>query len=301
MLTRYRPTPRRRLVLGLIGVSAIWGLTFPLVQDAVAEMPSMRFLAVRYLIATAALAVLVRRIDHQTLRAGVVLGCILFVGYVMQTFALRNTSSTNVAFITGMYVVFTPLFAATLGRRAPSLRALSGVAFAAAGLALLATPNGLTLARGDVFSLLCAATFATHIVGVGIVAPDVEPLALTAVQSAVAGILSLGASLATEPSDWTTPSWGTIGTLILTGVGASSIALVVQTRAQRVLPPTPVAVILTMESVFGGLFGYLLAGDRLSAAGYVGAGLIVTGVLIASTRTPEGASKGGAERSGGVA
>lgn len=260
----------------------------------------MRFLAVRYLIATAALIVVVRRIDRRTLRAGIVLGCILFVGYVMQTLALRNSSSTNVAFITGMYVVFTPLFAATLGRRAPDLRSLGGVALATAGLIFLATPNGLTLARGDVFSLLCAAAFAAHIVSVGIVAPDVEALGLTAVQSAVAGILSLGTSLVTEPGGWTTPSWGTIGTLILTGVGASSIALVVQVRAQRVLPPTPVAVILTMESVFGGLFGYLLADDRLSAAGYLGAGLIVTGVLIASIRTPGGASKGGTERSGGL-
>lgn len=274
---------RQRLTLALIAVTVLWGLTFPIVQDAVDTIPTLRFLAMRFAIATLALSYAFRRADRRTVRAGIILGTIWAGGYITQTLGLRTSSSTNVAFITGMYVVFTPLLVGAVSRKAPTRPAIIAVVLAVGGLTLLASPTGLRLAPGDALALACAVLFAAHIVGIGIAAPDVDPIALTAVQSATAAMLALAASLFAEPGAWHVPSGANIGVLLLTGVGASALALIVQTRAQQVLAATPVAVILTMESVFGGIFGFILAGDRLAASGWIGATLILMGVLIAAT------------------
>lgn len=274
---------QRGLILGLIGVSALWGLTFPLVQDAVDDIPTLRFLGWRFAIASLALAFAFRRADRQTIRGGITLGIIWAGGYIAQTLGLRTSTATNVAFITGMYVVFTPLLSAAISRKAPGHAATAGVALAVVGLVLLAAPEGLVLARGDTYALLCAILFGAHIVGIGIAAPDVDPIALTAVQSATASVIALIASLFLERSAWEMPNPKGVWVLLLTGVGASAVALVVQTRAQQVLTATPVAVILTMESVFGGIFGFILAGDRLALGGWIGAAVITAGVLVAAT------------------
>lgn len=243
----------------------------------------MRFLGWRFAIAAVALGYAFRRADRQTIRAGILLGSIWAGGYVAQTLGLRTSTATNVAFITGMYVVFTPLLIGAISRSSPGRIAIAGVTLATIGLVLLAAPAGLTLARGDALAICGAVLFAAHIVGIGIAAPEVDPIALTAVQSATAAVITLAISLGTEGTDWVTPSRGTMATLLLTGVGASAVALIVQTRAQRVLAATPVAVILTMESVFGGIFGFVIAGDRLDATGWAGAALIMAGVLFAAT------------------
>jgi drug/metabolite transporter (DMT)-like permease len=274
---------RQRLTLALIAVAALWGLTFPLVQDAVEEIPTLRFLGMRFLIAAIALGFAFRRADRRTMRAGTILGLIWGGGYIAQTLGLRTSTATNVAFITGMYVVLTPLLVGAVTRKAPTRPAIVGVVLAAVGLAALASPTGLTFASGDLLALACAVLFAGHIVGIGIAAPDVDPIALTAVQSLVASVMCFAAGAFGERGPWEMPSGANIGVLLITGVGASAIALIVQTRAQQVLAATPVAVILTMESVFGGVFGYLLAGDRLALSGWVGAALIITGVLVAAT------------------
>lgn len=281
---------QRGLILGLVAVAALWGLTFPLVQDAVVEIPTLRFLAWRFAIATAALAFAFRRADRRTVRAGIALGTIWAAGYITQTLGLRTSTSTNVAFITGMYVVLTPLLAAIVSRHSPGRAALAGVALATAGLVLLASPSGLDVVSGDLLALACSALFAAHIVGIGIAAPDVDPFALTAVQAATVTTITLIATLVAEPTAWRMPSAANLGVLVLCGAGASALALVVQTRAQRVLPATPAAVILTLESVFGGIFGYLIAGDRLDAGGLAGAGLITVGVLIAAATPPRTAA-----------
>ncbi|MBI4729390.1 MAG: DMT family transporter [Acidobacteria bacterium] len=292
--------PRRRGVLlirarlaalrwetALVGISLVWGSTFVLVQDAVDRVPPSQFLAIRFALATIAMAAAggLRGLGREDLRAGIPIGVALFAGYALQTVALRHTTASNTGFITGLFVVFTPLIGATVTRRLPSAATAGGVALATAGLALLATPSGIHLGAGDALALGCAVAFAAHIVLLGHLGAGRPAIRITTVQIAAAAAASgvwnmaKGQAVPSIPA----PVWGAA---LLTGVLASAVAFFVQTSAQRVVPPTRAAVILTAEPVFAAVFGYLFAGDRLSARGYGGAALILAGILVAELLAP---------------
>lgn len=279
----------------LIGVTAVWGLTFPLVKCSVERCASIRgglgldratpvdpflFLGLRFGIAALVLAAFGARIPRGMVRPAIGLGLALFGGYAFQTLGLQKTSASNVAFVTGLYVLMVPLLAAAVARSNPGLLTVTGAAIATAGLFLMASPTGLTLGPGEILVLGCAASFAVHVFATGQVARRVDPLDFVLVQTIVASAGSLVA--AGLRSGLTVPRAGSIWiSLVLTGVLASALAFVLQTRAQRHIPASRTAVILTAESVFGGLFGFLMLGERLGLRGTLGAALIVAGILIA--------------------
>ncbi|HYY79606.1 MAG TPA: DMT family transporter [Actinomycetes bacterium] len=272
-----------RWELALVAVTAIWGWTFVLVRDAVADVPPFAFIAWRFLAAALLLAAVrpaaVARRDPGLLAAGVVTGFALFAGYGFQTVGLQYTSASNAGFITGLAVVLTPLLGALVLREAPGRWPAAGAALAAVGLGLLSLQR-LELRRGDALVLGCAVAFAAHILLLGRNAPRHRSYALAVVQLATAGVLAL--VWAGAAGDLVAPQTGTTWVaLAVTAVAASAGAFLVQTRAQREVPPTRTAVILTMEPVFAGVFGFLLAGERLTARGWLGAGCILGGMLVA--------------------
>lgn len=279
---------RYRWEAAVLGVAAIWGATFVLVQDAVERTPPFLFLALRFAIAAAVLAPFrgARGLTRRDLAAGVLVGVALFAGFAFQTVALQYTTSTNTGFITSLYVVLTPLVALPVFRRLPGPGPAFGVLLATVGLVLLADPRGLTLGRGDGLALACAAAFAVQIVLVGRFARETSPLGLAWVQIAVTALLSAIWSAAGERA----PLPGADGTLwtavAVTAVGATALGLWVQARAQREIRPVRAGVLFSAESIFAGVFGYLLAGDRLGGRGYAGAGLIVAGILAAEALRP---------------
>jgi drug/metabolite transporter (DMT)-like permease len=277
-----------RWELALLGITVIWGLTFVMVKDAVEETPPMLFVAVRFAVAAAVIGAVggFRRLTRGDVLAGALVGMALFGGYSLQTIGTQYTTASNTGFITGLFVVFTPLFATALARRAPSAASVAGVGLATGGLILLAARRGIHFARGDLYILGTAASFAWHIVLLGRVAPGRSPAGLAAVQfvtvTVLAGLWSGAGERAAPALDGSV--WAA---LVVTGVFASALAFWVQTAAQRVVPPTRTAIILTGEPVFAGVFGYALAGDRLAARGYAGAALIVAGILVAELLSPE--------------
>ena len=218
-------------------------------------------------------------------RHGVVLGVLLFAGYAFQTVGLQYTRASNAGFVTGMFVVFTPLLSAAVLRRPPERAAVVGVACATVGLALLSLGPGFAPRAGDVIILGCALAFAAHIVGLGAWSHRHDAVALTAVQLLVAAVLHSAFALVLEVGDGPMRWDGfVIMALIVTAVLASAAAFWIQTAAQRVIPPTRTAVILTMEPVFAGVFGFLLLDERLSARGWIGGAAILAGMLIAELR-----------------
>jgi drug/metabolite transporter (DMT)-like permease len=288
----------RGLELALIGVAAIWGFTFPVVKDAVAIIPPFEFLAIRFAIAAAVLTLVFARqlraflaLGRRALLAGAGAGLALFAGYTFQTVGLQYTTASNAGFITGLFVVFTPILSAVILRRFPARGAIAGVVLATAGLFLLSdTGHGLRLGHGDLLMLGCAFSFAVHIVILGRFAPDLPTGPLVVIQLWVTATLSAWASLMVETpvaaagSDVWLP-------ILLTALYASAIGFFVQTAAQRVVSPTRTAVILVSEPAFAGLAGYLLLGERLTTLGWTGAALILAGMLTAEltpTRDAEG-------------
>lgn len=295
-----RRPPRFAMEAALIGVTAVWGLTFPLVKCAVEPCASIRgglgldhatpvdpflFLAIRFAIAALALFAVGARLPRGMVAPAAGLGLALFGGYAFQTLGLQKTSASNVAFVTGLYVLMVPLLAAAVTRRTPAATTVVGAIAATAGLFLMASPAGLTLGPGEILVLGCAASFAVHVFATGQVASRVDPMDFVLIQSIVAAVLSLAAAGARGAVAM--PRDGSIWiALIVTGLLASALAFVLQTRAQRHIPASRTAVILTAESVFGGLFGFLMLGERLGLRGTAGAALIVAGILIAEALAP---------------
>lgn len=272
-----------RAVLALVAVTAVWGVTFVQVKDAVAIYPLFAFLAVRFAIASATLAVpaarRLRSLGPRGWRAGTLLGLLLALGYALQTAGLARTTVSSAGFITGLYVVFTPLIALALFRARIGLAVWVGVALSTVGLGLL---TGIETGRlvGDLLVLGGSAAYSLQIVLMERFAPRHDPLAFTQAEMLAAfagfGAVALALGQVELPRGWTV--WGA---LLVTGVFASALAYLVQTWAQRRASATQTALAFTMEPVWAGVFGFWLAGDRLGAAGWAGAALIMAAILVA--------------------
>jgi drug/metabolite transporter (DMT)-like permease len=268
-------------LLALVAVTAVWGITFVQVKDAVAIYPLLAFLALRFAIASATLAVPAARrlggLGRRGVTAGAFAGLLLAGGYTLQTAGLQRTSVSSAGFVTGMYVVLTPVLALALFRMRVGGAAWAGVALATAGLAML---SGIDAGSptGDLLVLAGAAVYALQIVLMERYAPIYDPLAFTLVEMLAAfGALAIVAIPYYEvPRGWTV--WGA---LLVTGVFASALAFLAQTWAQRRTSATRTALVFALEPVWAALFGFTLAGDRLGALGWLGCAVIMSGIVLA--------------------
>jgi drug/metabolite transporter (DMT)-like permease len=268
----------------LVLVTAVWGLTFVQVKDAVELYPLFAFLAVRFAIAALALAPAglprLRSLGRRGLGAAAFLGLLLAAGYSLQTAGLERTSASGAGFVTGMYVVLTPLIALALYRARIAAAAWGGVALAAGGLALLSGVHAESVA-GDLLVLAAAAVFALQIVLMERYAPRYDPLALTLVEM-LAVVVSTAAVAAVHGDFDVVPRGATVwAALVVTGLFASALGYLVQSWAQQWTSATRTALVFALEPVFAGIFGYALAGDRLGAAGWGGCVAILAGIALA--------------------
>jgi drug/metabolite transporter (DMT)-like permease len=262
--------------LALVFVCVLWGSTFLIVKDAVKRMPVMDFLAWRFAIATIAMIAIrpkaVLRIDARGRRIGVLLGLILGAGYIAQTLGLQHTPASVSGFITGLYVVFTPLCTAVLLRRRINAVTWFAVVLATAGLALLSL-HGFSIGSGELLTLLCALAFALHIVGLGEWSSSYDSAGLVVVQLGTAALLSI---VVAAPQSLAPPPDGRVwGAVLLTALAATAVAFFLQTWAQARLSPTRAAVVMTMEPVFAGIFGVAIGGDPLGVRTVIGAVLVL--------------------------
>lgn len=268
--------------LALVGIAAIWGLTFTMVQDAIAILPTLAFLAYRFAGATVlVLPVVWRRLGampRDGWTAALLMGAFLTAGYVCQTLGLEHTSPSDAGFITGLFVVLTPVLGALFLRQRLSALAWSAAAVSALGLYLLSGSGGDFTLRGDGLVFLAAVSFAAHILATGRAARRFDVGTLLVVQLGVACVACF--FLALVNGDIEAPHGAKVwSALIVTAAFASALGFFVQTYAQQHAPPARTALILASEPAFAGLFGYLIAGDRLSVAEWFGAGLIMSAIV----------------------
>ena len=294
------PSARVAAQLALLGVTAIWGLTFVMVQDSVARTPVLSFLGERFLLAAAVVAAValpqLRRLSPAGWLAGAWMGVFLTAGYVLQTYGLTRTTAAHSGFITGMFVVFTPLLAAVTLRRRPTALTVACVVLSLIGLALLAGVGGRVHPLGDALTVGCALAFAAHIMVTDRGTRGHSTAGLLAVQLGVCGVVCALAAVAQGRLE--APPTGSVwAALLVTALFASALAFFVQTAAQRLVSPERTALTLAAEPAFAGLFAYVLQGERLSGAGWLGAGLILAAILLveliprrrrAPAPTPEG-------------
>ncbi|HEY5673315.1 MAG TPA: DMT family transporter [Malonomonas sp.] len=273
----------------LATVTLFWGATFPIVKDAINEMPVMAFLWVRFAMAAILLALLAGRggfasLDRRGWRIGILLGTLLFFSYLFQTFGLERTSSANAGFLTGLGVVWVPLMAGPFLKKPAALGSKIGVVLALTGLFMLTWHTPWTLNVGDLLVVICSLFVALHILGLDTFTKGYDSRALTFVQIATMAVLGCVGSLLFEPvslpQQWTS---SLIFAFLITSVFATAYAFWAMTNFQNRTTPTRAALIYTLEPVFAAIFSIWLAGDRLTTLGWCGGGMIVFGMIVAET------------------
>lgn len=286
-----RHTPPIVVELILVSAAAVWGFTFPLVKDALRHIAPLEFLTIRFAIATVVLVVIWPRAAREALRtgrkAGLIVGGLLAVGHIFQNVGLERTLSTNAGFITGLYVVFTPLFAALILRRRPALIVVFGVALTVIGLGFMSlhfSGGRLAVNNGDLLVLGCAVAYGGQIVAIARYAPEMDPRVLLIQQLAVSAI-ALAVLMPLQPI--VVPSGGVVwNALLATALGASVFGIGVQTWGQTLVSPTRAAVIFASEAPFAALFAHILSHERLPGRAWIGAALIGAGMVIVAVRRP---------------
>ena len=275
-----------RAELALVGVTAIWGATFVTVKQALDDVTPVLFLALRFTLATFALAILFRshRPRGPGWRAGMLAGSLLFISYVFQTVGLRFTTPAKSAFVTGLAVPVVPFLASLVYRTRPRAVEVWGAITATAGLALMTLRFDVwEVNSGDLLTFFCALGFAAHIVAVGHYSARVSFESLAVAQMAVAAFLSVGTFWWVEaPSvNW---SFGLCVAVVITGLFATALAFTVQAWAQQYTTAARAAIIFTLEPVIAWAVSFALTGETLPPAGVAGAALILAGIVLVEVK-----------------
>jgi drug/metabolite transporter (DMT)-like permease len=281
LLLRPRPAPARLATVLLVAVTAVWGSTFFLIRDLVTHVPSADFLAVRFAIAAVVMALVFRRqllaLSRREVLTGIGLGTLYGTAQLLQTVGLEHTDASVSGFVTGTYVVLTPLFAAVLFRdRVPGSTWLA-VLMATAGLAVLSL-RGLSMGYGEALTLGSAALYALHIIGLGHYSTTRAATGLATVQAfVIAAICAVGAA----PGGLTLPTaGGPWASLLYMALVAGAVALWAQTWAQSHMTATRAAIVMTLEPVFAAFFAVFLGGESPTARMLLGGGLVLAAMYV---------------------
>lgn len=268
-------------LVALLATTACWGSTFFLIHDLLDRVPVVDFLAVRFAMASAAMLLVapraIGRLGPAARRQAVVLGVLYGLAQILQTAGLAHTAASVSGFITGMYVVCTPLLAAVLLRSRIGRATWAAVALSVLGLGVLSL-NGFSIGYGEALTLLSAVLYALHIVALGGWSTSADAIGMAMLQLIVITVLCTvaaapgGIVLPDRAADW----WSVAYMAVFAGAGA----LLAQTWAQSQLPPTRSAIIMTMEPVFAAFFAVLLGGESVTGRMALGGVLVVGAMLL---------------------
>ena len=265
----------------LLAVSASWGAAFVIMKPAIERQSVNSFLATRFVMAVVVMALLrpsvLHKINKEMLLKGSLAGLFLGTGYIFQTLGLARTGAAITGFVTGLYVVLTPLIAALFLKDRITRFTWFCVLLATVGLALLSL-RGWSVGIGEALVFVSAIAFAAHIVTLSKWSFGLDAYALTIVQLSICALLTWAISLGQGYES--PPDSGVWGVVIFTAVIATAVAFIVQTWSQAHLNSTKVAVILTMEVVFAALFAVAFGGESLTLQVSIGGALVLLAMYL---------------------
>ncbi len=276
----------------LLAMTATWGSTFFLIKDLLDRVPTLDFLALRFAIASVAMVAVapraLSRLSRESRRHAVVLGGLYGLAQILQTAGLAHTPASVSGFVTGLYVVATPLFAAVILHTRITRLTWGAVLLATAGLGVL-TLDGLSIGYGEAITFVAALLYALHIVGLGAWSRPGEALGMSILQIIIISVVCLvatapdGMVLPDQTSDWLA--------IVYMALVAGALAMLAQTWAQSHLSPTRTALVMSMEPVFAAFFAVLLGGELLTTRMLLGGAMVLAAMLVVELRPqrkPEG-------------
>ena len=270
----------------LLLVAASWGWAFVIMKESIARQSVNNFLFSRFALAVIVMILIrpqvFRFFDKDLVTRSAFAGTFLGAGYILQTLGLERTGAAITGFITGLYVVFTPLIAALILKTRITLLTWGCVALATIGLGLLSI-RGWSVGVGELLILACAFCFGAHIISLGKWSSGRDAYAMTVVQLATCTAMTGLASVA-EGGYSPPPDWGVWATVVFTAVVCTAAAFMVQTWSQAHMSTTKVAVILTMEVVFAAVFAILFGGESLTLQTAVGGILVLIAMFVIVTK-----------------
>ncbi len=270
--------------IAIIFGTMIWGATFMWVKEGISYLDPIYFIGLRFLLATIVLLLIFpskRKINKEEFKIGALIGLTLFFAYVAQTIGLKYTTISNNAFITGLFVVFTPFVSFLFKEERLSFVTIFGTLIAALGLYFLSfSESGITSVNiGDFLTLICAILFAFQIVLVGRYTKIYDPVKLLIVQIFTVSILSLSISFIMGTYTFSI-KYGAIKSIALNAVLGTALAYYIQNKFQNKMSNTKAGLIFSLEPVFAGIFAYIFRGEVLSTGELLGAGLIFFAIVL---------------------
>jgi drug/metabolite transporter (DMT)-like permease len=285
-------SPRTALLalVGLLAVAVTWGSSFPLTKVVLGELSTPDFLAIRFVLATVVMLLVFHRAVRALPRVALVRGCTLGLlygfGQLVQTAGLEQTPAAVSGFITGLYVVLTPICAAVLLRTPIGRRVWIGAVLAAVGLGFLALNGSLTPGPGEMLTLASALLYALHIVGLSAWSKPDQALGLAVVQIAGTAVLSLafalpgGIELPHTPGVWLA--------VVYMALVSGAIAMIVQSWAQAHLAASRAAIIMSTEPLWATVFSVTFFGEPLTMRIVIGGATVLAAMLVVELRPRAG-------------
>jgi drug/metabolite transporter (DMT)-like permease len=276
-------TQRAQSELFLVLCTLIWAATFPVAKLGLRDASPIVLIAVRFWIALVIFYPFCRAevltIDGRTARRGAILGILLFGGFLTQTVGLHYTTASKSAFITGLLVVFTPIFQWILEGKVPKRGNIIGVILVSCGLYLLTAPQGAGFNRGDALTLGAAMLYALYLVYLDMITRQHSFIQLTFLQILVTALLASSSFYLLEKPYlyWT---WSLLLALAYLAILATLLALYLITKHQRQTTPTRSAVIFSLEPLFAAIFSYFILGEQLGRVALAGGSMILAGLLV---------------------
>ena len=274
---------RTRAESFLLSITIIWGSTFVLTKFILENASPFVYVALRFFIASLIFAALFFR-KLQTLSKdgvvkGLVLGVLLFMGFMLQTIGMKFTTASKSAFITGLMVVFTPIFQLIIERKAPKTGNVIGVVLVAIGLFLLTSPRGSEFNIGDALTLVCAVLFSIYTVYLGVYGKDHDPAHLTFVQFVLTAVLAAIAIPFLETAHLKL-TFNFLLNLTYLAVMPTVVALYVMAKYQKYTTPTRSAIIYSMEPPIAAVFAFFIIGEQIGMVGFIGGIVILSGLIV---------------------
>jgi drug/metabolite transporter (DMT)-like permease len=275
-------TKQLKADLSLLAVTVVWGASFPIMSIAFKSVPPYSFIAMRYILSALILGIVfIKRFkgfNREMLKPGILIGLALGVGCILQAVGLVYTTPSKSGFITGLNVVFVPIFIALLYKTLPDFKTNIGVVLSVSGLALMSISGGMGINIGDFLTLLSAVAFAVQIILVDKFSKNSDLAILTTIEFLTVGLLSTVPAAFVEDFNMDLNLFA-VGAVIFTAIFCTIFAYGLQNVAQAYTTPTHTAIIFLAEPVFSAIFSVFI-GDKLSGRIFWGCLLILLGMIV---------------------